>query len=99
MFPLRREASGYAFKPSLHLHAKKVVCRDYKGGEMEKLPEAILQLFLFLLLLRIQEELLRILVPVGQAVSVHNTHAVNTVHIYLPEVADQKISLLLQHLF
>ena len=36
---------------------------------------------------------------VGEGISVHDTYVVNTDHTYLPDVADQQISLLLWYLF
>ena len=51
IFPFRREASGYAFKRSLHLHAEEAVHQDDEGGELEALMEARLQVIIILLLL------------------------------------------------
>ena len=65
---------------------------------MTEFPEARLQVLLLLILLRRLETLLQILLTMGEGVSVHNTNIMNNVRLYLPEVADQQVSLLLQML-
>ena len=57
--------------------------------------EARLQIVLLIILINRMKTFLRRLVLVGEGVSVHDTHVVNTVHPYLTEVADRKVSLLL----
>ena len=61
------------------------------GVEVAALLEASLHVFLLLLfiLIRYLEGILRRLVQVGEGVSVHVTHVVNTVCPSLSEVADQ----------
>ena len=54
---------------------------------MADFPEASLQVYLLLLILRRLEKLLRRFVPVGEVVSVQDTHVMNTVCPYLAEVA------------
>ena len=65
---------------------------------MLELPESRLQVHCLLLLLFCLETLLRRLVPVGEGFSVHDKHVVNTVCPYIPEVADQQVSLMLKFL-
>ena len=60
------------------------------------LPEERLQVIIILLLLCRLDILLQKLVPVGEGVSVHNMHVVNTISPSLPEVLDQQVSLLPQ---
>ena len=99
MFPLRHKADDYAFKCSLRLHDEYAFHRGEKWVEVEVFPEASLQIFPFLLLLRHLEALLRRLVPVGEVVSIHYMHVVNTARPSLSEVSYQQTSLLIQHLF
>ena len=40
LFPLCREAAGYAFKRSLSLHLEETSHRDAKWGEVEMMPDA-----------------------------------------------------------
>ena len=61
---------------------------------MSALLEAALQLHLLLTLLRLLQTFLRRLLPIVLSISVHNTHVVNTVCPILPEVPEQKVSLL-----
>ena len=42
MFPIRREAAGYAFKRSLRLHAENAVHQEYGGGYISALLETTL---------------------------------------------------------
>ena len=55
---------------------------------MKTLTEAIIQIILLLLLIFRLKTLLLKLVPVGDGVSVHDTHFVNTVRPSLTEIAD-----------
>ena len=96
LFKFCCEENGYAFKPSLHLHTKEAFHRDNKGGEVADFPEAIILVILLLLILRRLETLIWWLVPMGEGVSVHDMHVVNTVCPSLPEVADQQVYLLIQ---
>ena len=64
-----------------------------KGGEVPTLLEASLQIHIFLPLFRLVEAFLRRLCLIGEVVSVHDTHVVNTVGTLLPEVPDQKVAL------
>ena len=57
--------------------------------------DKILQVILIIFLLCCLETLLRIIFLVREGFSVHDTHVVNTVRPSLPDVADQKVSLLL----
>ena len=59
------------------------------------MPRSSLQVFVLLLRLRRLEELLQILVPVREDLSVHDIHVVNTVCYSFLEVVDQKVSLLI----
>ena len=95
MFPLHCDATGYEFKRILHIHAEEDFHRDDGGGELAMLLQAILQVFLLLLLLRRMETLPRRLVSVREGFSVHCTHVVNNVRPSMPEVADQQVFLLL----
>ena len=54
-----------------------------------------LQVLILLLLLFHLKTLLRCLFPVGDGVSVHNMHVINTVYPSMPEFADQQVSILL----
>ena len=65
---------------------------------MTELPEARLQVLILLIILRRMETLLQRLVTMGEGVIFHDTNVVNTVRLYLPEVSDQQVSLLLQML-
>ena len=56
------------------------------------------QVLPILLLLRLLKAFLGKLGQVEDGVSVHNTHVMNTVRLYLSEVADQHIFLLLGRL-
>ena len=53
------------------------------------LIEAGFQVFPFFLIFHSQEKFLRRLVPVGEGIGIHDTHAVNTIHYELSEVVDQ----------
>ena len=99
VFTLHCEAYGCAFKRSLRLHSKEAIHRDVKGGGVGTLTEEILQVFLFLLLLRCLEVLLQKLFLVGEGVSVHNTHVVINFSLSLPESVDQQISRLVLRIF
>ena len=96
MFPFSREAAGYEFKPSLHLNTDEAFHQENEGVKIIEFNEAIIKVILILLLLRRLETLILRPVPVREDVSVHDKHAVNTVHSFLPEVAEEKISLLLK---
>ena len=62
---------------------------ETKKGISGALPKASLQLLPLFLLLRCQEALLWRLVLVRDGVSIHDTHAANTVRSYITEVPDQ----------
>ena len=83
--------TGYEFKCSLHLHAKETVHRDNIWGEGATLPEASLQVLTLFFFPHHQEALLWRLFTVGEGVSVHDTHVMNTVCTSLPEVVDKQI--------
>ena len=99
LFPLSREADGYTFNSSLRLHAKEAVHRYDEGGEVVAFLEAGLQIFLLLLFLYHMENFIGWLFTVVEGFSVHNKHVVNNVYPSLPDIVDQKISLLLWCLF
>ena len=84
MFPLFREAAGYVFKRIFHIHFKEAIQRYDEGGEVVTFMYKRLQVLIILLLLFHLKTLIRRLFPVGDGVSVHNTHAVNTVRPSLP---------------
>ena len=69
-----------------------------KGEEVPTLLEASLQIHLLFPMVCLVEALFRVLFLVCGYVSVHNTHAVNTVGPLLPEVTDKKVSLLFRDL-
>ena len=58
--------------------------------------EERLQVILLLLLLCPMDTFLCRLVLLGEGVSIDYMHVVNTIHTYLPEVAENQVSLLLQ---
>ena len=66
---------------------------------MSALLEAALQVHLTLTLLRLLQTFLRRLLPIGLSISVHDTHVVNTFCPILPEVLEQKDSLLFRGLW
>ena len=61
---------------------------------MSTLLEESLQVHLLLTLLRLLQTSLGGLLPIVLCISVHNSHVVNTVSSILPEVPEQKVSLL-----
>ena len=95
MFPFPREAAGYTFTPSLYLHAKDSVRQYDVWVKVAAFLGARIQVILLLILLRRPKTLLRRFVPVGEGVSVHSMHVINTARPYLPEVVNQKVSFLL----
>ena len=95
MFPIRREAAGYAFKRSLRLHAQNAVHQEYGGGYISALLETTLQVLIIFLPLCHLETLIWRLVTVGEGISVPDTHIMNTILTSMAEVAYQQVSLLL----
>ena len=95
LLPFRCGAAGYALKHSLHLHSKEDIHRHNKGGEVTIFLEAGLHIILPILLLCHLKTFLWWLSPVRDFISVHDTHVMNNSSPYLPEVTDEKISLLL----
>ena len=95
IFPLCRKAAGYTFKRILRLHVKEAFHRYDKGGEVSALlkNKKITSSFSYSSLLSVDTSPMNF--PVGEGVSVHDTHVMNTVCPSLPGVADQKVSLLL----
>ena len=63
------------------------------------LLDTSLQVHLLLTLLRLLQTFLGGLLPIGICISVHDTHVVNTVCPILPEVPEQKVSLLFRGLW
>ena len=61
--------------------------------------EASLQVHLILTLLRLLQTLLGGILLIGLCISFHDTHVVNTVSPILPEVLEQKVSLLFRGLW
>ena len=61
--------------------------------------EGNLQLHLLLTPIRLLQTSLRGPLPIGLCISVHDTHVVNTVCFVVPEVPDQKVSLLFHGLW
>ena len=66
---------------------------------MSALLEAALQVHLLLTLLHLFQKFLRGLPPIRLSISVHETHVVNTVCPILPEVPEQKVSLMFRGLW
>ena len=94
LLPLWCEATGYPFQGSRRLHPEKSINGGDKGWEVSTLLKASLQVHLLLTLLRLLQKFLWGLPPIVLCISVHNTHVMNTVGPILPEVMDQKVSLL-----
>ena len=86
-------------KYNRHLHPQQPVHRGEKGGEVLTLLEASLQIHLLITPFRLVEALFWVLFLVCGGVSVHDKHVVNTVDPLLPEVLDEKVSLLLRELW
>ena len=63
------------------------------------LLEASLQVHLLLTPFRLLQTYLRGILPIELCISVHDTHVVNTVCPIVPEVPDQKVSLLFRGLW
>ena len=66
---------------------------------MPTLLEASLQIHLLFPPFCLVEALFRVLFPVRQGVSVHDTHVVNTVCPLFPEVLDKKVAFLFRDIW
>ena len=96
LFPRRRRA-GLAMHLSIASASmsRRPSTETMKGGGVSAFLETMLQLLIILPFLFPTKKLLWQLVPIGDVVSVHDKHVMNTVHPSLSEFADQQIYLLL----
>ena len=66
---------------------------------MSALLEAALQVHILLTLIRLLQKFIGGILQIGLSISVHDLHVVNTVCPVLPEVPEQKVSLLFRGLW
>ena len=90
---LCREADGNTFQCCLCLDTEKAMHQDNKGSEVRNLFEAVIEILLFLLLIRGFQALLRFLGMLGDEISIQDPHVVNSVRPLHPEVFDEEIPL------